>query len=147
MKGAQASKLKIPEESIQASIIEYLNLFKFEIQQTSRRGIRCKKCGSKAFGADGVTEGLADLVVRAKHWPAPIWMQIEVKGSDTKISPEQQRLAEAGNTYICYSIDDVIAAIEAFEIKLAVPKEGMCPNNRRKPCSGKCDVGMCARFG
>jgi|GEM_PF-4655307 len=107
------------ESQVQAAIVERLTLAGYVVLSTSRvrRGVRCE-CGRFRYpgGGDGVTPGCPDLLVSHPAWPAPMWLGIEVKGTATKVSAEQKRLADAGRILIVRSPDDIEAYVAACEL-------------------------------
>ena len=112
---------RIPEREsqVQSAIIERLTLAGYIVLTTSRvrRGVRCE-CGRFRYpgGGDGVTPGCPDLLVSHPAWPAPMWLGIEVKGTLTKVSAEQKRLADAGRILIVRSQDDIESYVAAYEL-------------------------------
>ena len=113
---------RIPEveAQVQAAIIQRLTMAGYTVISTSRvrKAQRCSICGRYAFasGGDGVTPGCPDLLVSHPAWPAPLWLGIEVKGTTTKVSAEQKRLAEDGRILIARSQDGIESYVAAYEL-------------------------------
>ena len=102
------------EEDIQRTIVDGFTVMGFTVFETSRRGIKCRSCGTKAFGKDGVSKGLPDLVVTHDRWPADLAFLLEVKGPTTKISPEQRLLIDRGRYKVARSWDEAETALLQF---------------------------------
>jgi hypothetical protein len=110
----------LTEEEIQGLICEYAALLKYEVLITSRRRKRCVHCKKYSSGGDGVSEGLADLLIWHKRWGVAGWLGIEVKGPKTVVSPEQKRLNDLGANVIVRSLEEFQAALAAHEDRMTV---------------------------
>ena len=106
------------EEDIQHTIVQGLGLLGYDVLQTSRRGIVCKRCGQKTYGGDGADKGVPDLLITHDSWPKCAALMMECKGPRTRVSPEQRDLERRGRTVIVRSWEEAIAAVRAFEGEL-----------------------------
>lgn len=104
----------VSEADVQATIVEGLRALGYLVEITSRQRRRCHHCGRWSGGGDGASKGLADLMVGRESWG---WtrMALEVKGSDTPLSPEQKELFDRGLIEVARSWEDAIAALAMFE--------------------------------
>ncbi len=104
----------VSEADVQATIIEGLLALGYTVETTSRVRRRCVHCGRWSSGGDGASKGLADLMVGRESWG---WMRmaLEVKGSETPLSPEQKELFDRGLIEVARSWEDAIAAVAMFE--------------------------------
>ena len=109
----------LKEEEVQASIIDGLTLMRFTVLQASRRRflIECPRCGHRfrPKGGDGADKGVPDLIITSEAWPQLVWLGLEVKGTETKVSPEQQSLAERGHIAVVRSWDEAVEIVRAFD--------------------------------
>lgn len=97
------------EEDVQRSIIQWCHLHRLEVMQASRRGVKCPNCRRTVYGADGVTKGLPDLLIRVAG--SATWLAVEVKGPKTRLSDEQKALQASGAINVVRSLDEFIALI------------------------------------
>lgn len=85
------------------------------VLSTSRRrkGAHCERCGNfvRPQGGDGVSKGVPDRLLRKSDMPPYLWYGVELKGSHTRLSPEQKELADAGAIIIARSYADFARAI------------------------------------
>ncbi len=102
------------EDEVQTTIVEGLRALGYDVQITSRQRKRCSHCHKYSSGGDGVTKGVADLLVGREYWGA-IRMPMEVKGTKTALSPEQTRDYARGMIYIVRSWEQAIDEVAAFE--------------------------------
>ena len=111
--GRQQSRVKVRERDLQQAIVDALQLKGYEVLITSRvrKRVRCEGCGQWGWmqGGDGVSKGTPDLFV----WVALIgaWRGLEVKGSETAVRPEQQRLAGEGKIALVRSVEEAMRAV------------------------------------
>ena len=119
-KKAGLPAIKLKEETVQAAIVEYFTILRYSVLQSSRRGSVCQHCGLKTFGPDGASKGLPDVLIAGPRYPKGAAVLIECKGTDTKVSPEQQALSDAGRIFICRSLDDAVKAVREFEESIGV---------------------------
>ncbi|MGV3619087.1 MAG: hypothetical protein ACO1SV_27490 [Fimbriimonas sp.] len=99
----KAPRVPIVEEDVQSSIISAFTALGYEVLQTSRRRklTTCKGCGNRfrPTESDGASKGVPDLIVTHVKWPELVWLGMEVKGSETRVSAEQKGLA--GRSRVC----------------------------------------------
>lgn len=102
------------EDDVQATIIEGLRALGYHVEVTSRQRRACSHCHKFSHRGDGSSKGLADLMVGRESWG---WMRmaLEVKGSETPLSPEQTDLRDRGLIGVARSWEDAIAAVAVFE--------------------------------
>ena len=112
---------RIPESEaqVQHAIIERLTWAGYIVVSTSRvrKGVRCK-CGrfNVPQGGDGVTRGCPDLFVTHLGWPMGLWIGIEVKGSDGRLSPEQAIMVSKGRYFAAYDQDGAQQQLQRLEL-------------------------------
>lgn len=111
-------KAGVDEAAVQKAIVEYFMLTGLTVRTTDRHRRRCRQCGAWPSGGDGVSKGVADLLVRSKYWPEGIWLALEVKGPGTKVSPEQKALEQKGAIFIVRSIEDAVRAIKHADLAI-----------------------------
>ncbi len=103
------------EDDVQKVIVGGLRSRGFLVQSISRRVKKCWQCGKypKSDGGDGVSKGVADLLVRRRTWPRGTWMALEVKrpGPIKWTNKEQKALAEDGDTIVVQSLEEAFAAV------------------------------------
>jgi hypothetical protein len=104
------------EEEVQAVIVDGLQALGYVVRSTVRRPKKCPRCGSwpRSGSGDGVSRGLADLLVRHRSWPAYLWVQLEVKrpGPVRYSSLEQRAAVESAEIAVVQSLDDALAILE-----------------------------------
>ena len=71
------------------------------------------KCGAQFWpqGGYGATPGVPDRLARLDHWPRGVWLGLELKGSKTRLSPEQKVLLANGAIYVCRSGEEASDAL------------------------------------
>lgn len=120
--------VSISEDQIQKLIIEGLEWHGYLVMETSRRRKRsvCPTCGTTFWqaGGDGATKGVPDLLVIHKSWPKFVWVGLEVKGPNTRVSPEQAELAAEGFIFIVRSLADALLALKHVASKIAGDERG-----------------------
>ena len=108
--------LKPTEDGTQRVIVDGLRLHGYLVQITTRRVKRCKRCGAwpKSGAGDGVSRGVADLLVRWPGWPRGMWLALEVKRpGPVRYSSVEQRIADvAGDIIVVQSFEDALAAVQ-----------------------------------
>lgn len=107
-------KPKISEDDVQKTIVQFLQIAKFEVLVTSRRKKRCPNCNAYDNRGDGASQGIPDLIISRADWPEFCWVGIEIKSPTTKLSAEQKMLAFSGRIAVCRSIEDAQEAISRF---------------------------------
>lgn len=87
----------------------------FTIRRRKRQ--RCPVCGQMVLpqGGDGCSKGLPDCFIRTPDMPPLTWIGIELKGSDTAVSPEQAALRDAGAIAVCPTWEEVESVIRRKE--------------------------------
>lgn len=112
-------KEKVLEKCLQSEVVYHLIMLQYEVMETgkSRGKVDCGNCGHSAYatGWQGNTPGLPDLFIRGKHWPIGVWLAIELKGSETPVTPAQRALCDRGGSYICRSWEEVLREIQVKE--------------------------------
>ncbi len=104
------------EADIQRLIVSFLRLLGYTVLETSRHRKRCRGCGRWPAGGDGCDRGLPDLLVAVpKGGGMRRWLGLEVKGAETRLSPEQQALAAAGLIVIVRTPEEALAAVRGGE--------------------------------
>ncbi len=111
-----APRLPVREEDVQAGIVAGLTALRYTVLQTSRRNHvhRCPKCSEnfRDHRGDGASKGVPDLVVSHPAWPEGTWLGLEVKGPQTRVSPEQKSLADAGRIRVVRSIAEALEFVK-----------------------------------
>ena len=107
------------EETIQQATIHALRAKGYRVEQTSHRVklTCCPKCHTKFHpsGAYGATKGISDLLIRNDRWPDLFWIQIEMKGPKTPLSPEQKEKRDADALAIARTVDEAVAIVAKAE--------------------------------
>lgn len=119
----RAAQPKLSESDVQRSIVEALEQHGFEVMQTSRHWRGVVDCsGQRRYSArgDGVTRGLADLVVRDPRWPRAVWVQIEVKAPGGAASEAQWRNAQRNGCVIVTGAEEALVALRELSGVLGV---------------------------
>lgn len=109
-----ADKLPLPtEDETQRVIVDGLRAYGFIVSITSRRRKKCWHCGAWPKGGDGVTKGVADLLVRRPDWPVGIWVALEVKrpGAVQFSSTEQRSATIDGSILLVQSLEQAVEAV------------------------------------
>lgn len=97
----------IPSEAdVQAAIVDALRWRGETVLVTSRHRRRCL-CGRYPPAGDGCDRGIPDLLVHI----GGLWLGLEVKGTRTRLSPEQRALEQAGAIRIVRTVEDAIGAV------------------------------------
>ena len=126
--GRQVVTVKVAEKDLQAQVVAALQARGYEVLEVgkSRQGVRCSQCGTftVATGWQGNTPGTPDLQIRGAAWPVGVWLDVELKGSGTPISADQQALCDRGGSYICRSWEEVWAAVQSTDEILLVARDG-----------------------
>jgi hypothetical protein len=121
-RGIQHRRIPVKEADLQRAIIAQLRAKGYEVLTTSRvrKRVRCSGCGSWSWptGGDGVSLGLADLMVTHSRWRLPVWLGIEVKGSRTAISPIQKDFIDRGLNILARCVQDAVDGVEAADFAL-----------------------------
>lgn len=73
----------------------------------TKNGFAWAVAGQYKAKGSGTTEGFPDLWVRHPVWPRGLWVAIELKTATGTLSPEQERLHDAGGSHVCRSIGQV----------------------------------------
>lgn len=106
------------EEELQRSIMDYCMARRWLCLQTSHRQLQfpCPSCNSlvRSPRGYGANKGVPDLLIRKGDWPAWMWLGMECKGRNTKVSPEQSSLEVLGAIVIVRTLDDAIRILDGF---------------------------------
>lgn len=109
-------KVKVLEADLQAEVVQRLQGLGYEVMETGRARslVTCDKCGAKNYAAgwQGNTPSLPDLQIRKASWPRGVWLDIELKGSETRVTQGQQDLYDRGGSYICRTYESAEEALE-----------------------------------
>ncbi len=89
------------------------------IAAVTERGYVLCSIGQRNTKGSGTTIGYPDLSVRRSGWPCGMTCLIEVKTKDGRLSPDQQKLFNAGWSYVVWSVDGALEALEAFDEQVA----------------------------
>jgi hypothetical protein len=83
------------------------------------RGYLVAKVGQHRADGSGTTVGYPDLSVRRSGWPCGMACLIEVKTKGGRLSTEQEKLFDAGWSYVVWSVEGAMEALDAFEEQVA----------------------------
>lgn len=61
------------------------------------------------------TPGIPDISVRHEFWQKGLWCLIELKTAEGKMTDKQAEIHAYGGSYLCRSVDEVLAAVRDFE--------------------------------
>ncbi len=105
------------EDDVQKVVTEGLHSLGMLVWVISRRRKKCWNCGRWPKGGDGVSKGACDVYCRRPTWPKAMVLVLEIKRpGPIKWSSVEQRLAsEAGDTWICQSWEDAVAAVRSID--------------------------------
>lgn len=101
-------RLPLRETALQQQIIEGLRWHGYEVQTTQEKRRRCSACGEYSHRGTGVSEGIADLLVRHPQWIAGIWGQIEVKTPTGTLTEAQQASLECNGLFVARCLEDAL---------------------------------------
>lgn len=107
------------EEETQRIIVEGLRWQGYQVQITTRRRKRCWKCGTWPQAGDGVSRGLADLLVRRQSWAPGLWLALEVKRPGAAVcysSREQQAAVYNRQILIVRCLEEALEHLQKVEI-------------------------------
>ena len=96
------------EEEVSQCIQEGLTLLGYLVLCTTVR----------LSAGSGCTPGVPDLLVTHSRWPPGVWLGIEVKGTRTRLSPEQQVLSSLARIKVCRSWEEALEAVHKVEVGL-----------------------------
>lgn len=102
------------EADLQSSVVQQLESQGYTVMVTSERR-------HGRGGGHGQSKGIPDLIVtRKRSWRGPgfpkgFWVGIEMKAAKTRVSREQQALADDGRAFVCRTPEEVFAAIAEAE--------------------------------
>lgn len=115
---ALAAKAK-PEKDIQSESVDALKKLGYEVL-VNNAGLRreaaeaLRKAGITK-GAVFQTPGIPDISVRRPTYPKGHWVLIEFKTQEGQMTKAQERIHNLGGSYLCRSLDDVLAALREVE--------------------------------
>ena len=119
--GRPHNRINLPEWSVQKTIEDGLLHLGYLVLHTQHQYTlqHCPTCGAefRATGGYGADKAIPDLLVRHPAWPVGLWLGIEVKGTKTRLSPEQKLLQDQGGLYVCRSWEDaeeVLQEVQCF---------------------------------
>jgi hypothetical protein len=84
----------------------------------ARKMVRCNTCGTVEYprGWQGNTPGCPDLFVHGLHWPALLWMGVDVKaGAKAEVQPEQKRLVDQNAIAIVTNLPEMVRLLRDRE--------------------------------
>lgn len=117
--GRQSIALRETEAGLQAAIVQALTLTGHVVLETSehRRGQTCPRCGQWQVlaGGRGTSKGVPDLLVTDEDWPVGVWVGLEVKTRDGRVSPAQQALSDRGRIVVVRSVEEALVAVGKAE--------------------------------
>jgi hypothetical protein len=112
--GPASRRLRWPEEDTEAACDQGCAVHRWAVLSTVRRRKRigCPHCGGWFMpgGGDGCTPGVPDRLIQPRELLAavgPVWIGVELKGSDTPLSDAQRELEGQGRIAIARDWDDV----------------------------------------
>ena len=115
------------EQSIQEDVVKMLRALGYTVL-VHNAGIR--KEAAAALKAAGIhkgaifqTPGCPDISYRKPSWDQGCWCMVELKTETGQMSPAQQVIHDAGGSWLCRSVDDVI--------ELLLPEEQMTARRLR----------------
>lgn len=118
---------KRSEDDVQQEIMVALRVRGYIVLQTSehRRRVQCPHCDGwfTPKTGRGCDKGVPDLLIARDDWLAGVWLGLEVKGGNTKVSDEQKDLAARGRIFIVKSLAAAQVAISGIAAKLTNPKK------------------------
>jgi hypothetical protein len=87
------------EAERQREMVTWLAINGYLVLETgkARRMVKCEDCGNSFYptGWQGNTPGCPDLFIHGLHWPALMWLGVDVKaGHSAEVRPEQKRLMD-----------------------------------------------------
>lgn len=103
------------EDDVQSQIVQGLKAYGYLVLVTTRRMLKCPKCGERSHKGDRADKGVADLLVRKlTGWPNGLWLSLEVKksGPVRYSSIEQRQLVSAGDVILVQSLEDALKAVQ-----------------------------------
>ena len=114
----------VPESAVETSVDYQLRADGATVLSTVVRYKlqTCPRCSHRfrPKGGYGTTPGVPDRLARHSDWPQGLWLGLELKGSKTRLSPEQKLLLADGAIYVCRSGEEareaLLLADQAFVI-------------------------------
>lgn len=107
------------ESEIQATVVKSLKALGYEVL-VNNAGLRkeaaqaLRKVGIKK-GAIFQTPGIPDLSVRKRYYKKGFWVLFELKTKKGAMSPAQQQLHDVEGSYLCRSLEEVLAVLREVE--------------------------------
>jgi hypothetical protein len=105
------TRLPEREEGVQQAIRDGLELLGYTVLSTSVRRVR--------YGY-GATPGIPDLLISRDTWAPGCFLALEVKGTKTRLSAAQRRLADDGRIAVVRSWEEARYVVENFEREMAL---------------------------
>ncbi len=117
-RGRQSNAPKISEDVLQTHVMGALRTRGYIVLSTVHRykKQRCPKCAQQfwAQGGYGATPGVPDLIVSHADWPSGMWVGLELKGTQTVLSPAQKQLREQDRIFIVRTVDQALSIVESY---------------------------------
>lgn len=117
--GKPTTRTRVLEETVQRGIINALLSLGYIVSQTTVRYKfqHCPRCshGFRPTGGYGASKAVPDLLIRNPAWPPALWLGIEVKGTETRLSEEQKAAQKAGHIVIARSVEDALMHVRQVE--------------------------------
>lgn len=135
--GRHTRKVIIREEPAQEKVVNALRFDGYIVLVTSKHRKRtcCRPkeggCGRWFFPneGDGCDKAVPDLIVTHLSWPTGMMFGLECKGTDTKVSEEQERLAAQGRIRVLraqvsydWTVTEARRYVREFEASIGVRK-------------------------
>jgi hypothetical protein len=117
-----------PEKALQQQARASLSHLGYQCLETGvprrKSQHKCPKCQHEwtghASGGNQNAPGVPDLLAfrYSEGFPSAVFVGIEMKGEDTPVSEEQQRLSDEGRIVLAYSVQDAIDAVHEAELAM-----------------------------
>lgn len=126
----------VTEDAVEEAVTEGLAAYKYTCLVTTHRyktrlrcftcgdttsaRIECQTCGKPLTSGYGASKGVPDLIVTHETYPRFVFVGLELKGTNTKISDEQQVLATCGRIAIVRSFEEAMRAVALAEAQMGI---------------------------
>ena len=74
-------------------------------------GWTVKVIGQKKAKGSGTSVGFPDMAFRRPEWPCAVWVMIETKTADGRLTPEQEEIRKANGSYIARSVSTAMSCL------------------------------------
>lgn len=112
---SKGQTVEVPESAVESQVDYHLRADGATVLSTTVRYKlqTCPRCSHRfrPVGGYGATPGVPDRLVRLDNWPRGVWLGLELKGSKTRLSPEQKLLFADGAIYVCRTGDQAREAL------------------------------------